>query len=339
MSAQIERVRREAGESERALGELSGRLDAMKRDAEQAARRAEDAANSFDQAVRAQGFDGEADWRNARLDGETREHIRAQITEYDRQAALNRAEIDRLSAETAGRSVDHGALERAGQAAERLETLNREQADVLSRRDLNARQLERLRDLNARYLAAGEAMARLQRLVKISEGKMEGRQRVSFEQYVQRSYLEQVLAHANAHLLGMTDGRFELRRRDQSDRLRDGALELNVMDYHSGRERGASSLSGGEAFLASLALALGLSETIAEEAGGVTIDTLFVDEGFGSLDPAALDQAIGTLLRLGEGARLVGVVSHVEELRRRVPRQIIVESAPDRGSRARVACD
>ena len=339
MSAQIERVRREAGESERALGELSGRLDAMKRDAEQAARRAEDAANSFDQAVRAQGFDGEADWRNARLDGETREHIRAQITEYDRQAALNRAEIDRLSAETAGRSVDHGALERAGQAAERLETLNREQADVLSRRDLNARQLERLRDLNARYLAAGEAMARLQRLVKISEGKMEGRQRVSFEQYVQRSYLEQVLAHANAHLLGMTDGRFELRRRDQSDRLRDGALELNVMDYHSGRERGASSLSGGEAFLASLALALGLSETIAEEAGGVTIDTLFVDEGFGSLDPAALDQAIGTLLRLGEGARLVGVVSHVEELRRRVPRQIIVESAPDRGSRARVVCD
>ena len=121
--------------------------------------------------------------------------------------------------------------------------------------------------------------------------------------------------------------------------LRDGALELNVMDYHSGRERGASSLSGGEAFLASLSLALGLSETIAEEAGGVTIDTLFVDEGFGSLDPAALDQAIGTLLRLGEGARLVGVVSHVEELRRRVPRQIVVDAAPDKGSRARVVCD
>ena len=337
--AQIERIRREAGESERALGELSGRLDAMKRDAEQAAERAQNAAHSFDQAVRAQGFDGEAGWQKARLDGETREHIRAQLTEYDRQAALNRAEIDRLSAETAGKSVDHGALERANQAAERLETLNKEQADVLSRRERNARQLERLRDLNARYLAAGEAMTRLQRLSKISEGKMEGRQRVSFEQYVQRSYLEQVLAHANEHLLGMTDGRFELRRRDQSDKLRDGALELNVMDYHSGRERGASSLSGGEAFLASLSLALGLSETIAEEAGGVTIDTLFVDEGFGSLDPAALDQAIGTLLRLGEGARLVGVVSHVEELRRRVPRQIVVDAAPDKGSRARVVCD
>ena len=338
-SAQIEQVRREAGESERALGELSGRLDAMKRDAEQAAQRVESAARSFDQAVRAQGFDGEAAWQKARLDSETREHIRAQLAEYDRQAALNTAEIDRLSAETAGKSVDHGALERANQAAERLEVFNKEQADVLSRRERNARQLERLRDLNARYLAAGEAMTRLQRLAKISEGKMEGRQRVSFEQYVQRSYLEQVLAHANEHLLSMTDGRFELRRRDQSDRLRDGALELNVMDYHSGRERGASSLSGGEAFLASLSLALGLSETIAEEAGGVTIDTLFVDEGFGSLDPAALDQAIGTLLRLGEGARLVGVVSHVEELRRRVLRQIVVESAPDKGSRARVVCD
>ena len=339
LSAQIDAIRREAGESEKALGELSGRLDAMKRDAEQAAQTAAQAAHAFDQAVRAQGFDGEEAWQKARLDGETREHIRAQITEYDRQRALSRAEIDRLSAETAGKSVDHGALERANRAAERLEALNREQADVLSRRERNARQLERLRDKNARYLAAGDALTRLLRLAKISEGKLEGHQRVSFEQYVQRSYLEQVLAHANEHLLSMTDGRFELRRRDQSDKLRDGALELNVMDYHSGRERGASSLSGGEAFLASLSLALGLSETIAEEAGGVTIDTLFVDEGFGSLDPAALDQAIGTLLRLGEGARLVGVVSHVEELRRRVPRQIVVDAAPDKGSRARVVCD
>ena len=339
MSAQIDRIRQESGESERALGELSGRLDAMKRDAEQAAERAENAAHAFDQAARAQGFDGEADWQRARLDGETRERLRTQIAEYDRQMALARADVDRLNAETAGRSVDHGALERANQAAERLEALNKEQADVLSRRERNARQLERLRDLNARYLAAGEALARLQRLTKLSEGKMEGRQRVSFEQYVQRSYLEQMLAHANEHLLSMTDGRFELRRRGQSEKLRDGALELNVMDYHSGRERDASSLSGGEAFLASLSLALGLSETIAEEAGGVTIDTLFVDEGFGSLDPAALDQAIGTLLRLGEGARLVGVVSHVEELRRRVPRQIVVEPAPDKGSRARVVCD
>lgn len=111
------------------------------------------------------------------------------------------------------------------------------------------------------------------------------------------------------------------------------------MDYHSGRERSAASLSGGEAFLASLSMALGLSETIAEEAGGVQIDTLFVDEGFGSLDPSALDQAVSTLLRLGEGTRLVGIVSHVEELRRRVMRQIVVDAAPDQGSRARVVSD
>ena len=129
---------------------------------------------------------------------------------------------------------------------------------MLSRRDLNARQLERLRDLNARDLAAGEAMARLQRLVKISEGKMEGRQRVSFEQYVQRQSISSRCSPMPTRICwGMTDGRFELRRRDQSDRLRDGALELNVMDYHSGRERGASSLSGGEAFLASLGAGAG----------------------------------------------------------------------------------
>jgi exonuclease SbcC len=137
----------------------------------------------------------------------------------------------------------------------------------------------------------------------------------------------------------MTDGRFELRRREQLKGLTDGALELDVMDYHCGRQRPVATLSGGEAFLASLALALGLSETISDEAGGVSIDTLFVDEGFGSLDPASLDQAIRTLMQLGEGSRLVGIISHVSELRERIPKQLIVTGSKEKGSRIRMALD
>ena len=204
---------------------------------------------------------------------------------------------------------------------------------------LNEGLVSRLDELVARHEAAGQRLARLTRLSQLCEGKLAGKYRVSFEQYVQRSYLEQILRHANARFTRMTDGRFELRRRENLTSLTDGALELNVMDYHSGRERPVASLSGGEAFLASLALALGLSETISEEAGGVMIDTLFVDEGFGSLDPAALDQAVDTLLRLGEGSRLVGIVSHVAELRDRIGRQIIVKNLPEGGSAARLVIE
>ncbi len=339
LQERIDTIREAARLSEQAQSEIAGRINGLKQDALEAEERAQQAFKAFDEALRAQGFAGETDWRAARLENEQRAQLRDQLSAYDRQRALSQADIERLKAETAGKTADHGAQEQANQVSERLESLRREQADVLSRRERNARQLERMRDVQARYLAAGNDLARVRHLGQLSEGRMTQKQRVSFEQYVQRGYLEQVLVHANRHLLSMTDGRFELRRREQLEKLRDGALELNVMDYHSGRERAAASLSGGEAFLASLSMALGLSETIAEEAGGVQIDTLFVDEGFGSLDPAALDQAVSTLLRLGEGSRLVGIVSHVEELRRRVPRQIVVEAAPDRGSRARVLCD
>lgn len=339
LSERMEAIREAAQRSEKAVSELSGALGTLSQDEGQAARRAQEAEESFDAAVRAHGFESEADWRRSCMDDAQCSRLRTQLEQYDHLRALCRADIERLQAETAGRQQTSDAQQQANQASEQLENLRREQADVLSRRERNARQLERLNDLQARYLSAGSELARLRQLAQLSEGRMTQKQRVSFEQYVQRGYLEQVLVHANAHLLNMTDGRFELRRRDQSEKLRDGALELNVMDYHSGRERSAASLSGGEAFLASLSMALGLSETIAEEAGGVQIDTLFVDEGFGSLDPSALDQAVSTLLRLGEGTRLVGIVSHVEELRRRVMRQIVVDAAPDQGSRARVVSD
>lgn len=335
----IEAIREAAQSSERALSELSGALGTLGQDAQQAGQRAHEAEKSFEAAVRERGFEGEADWRRACMEHAQCVQLRARLEQYDRMRTLCRADIERLQAETAGKQQTHDAQQRANQASEQLESLRREQADVLSRRERNVRQAERLSSLQARYIAAGSDLARIRQLSQLSEGRMTQKNRISFEQYVQRGYLEQVLEHANVHLLSMTDGRFELRRRDQLEKLRDGALELNVMDYHSGRERNAASLSGGEAFLASLSMALGLSETIAEEAGGVQIDTLFVDEGFGSLDPAALDQAVSTLLRLGEGTRLVGIVSHVEELRRRVGRQIVVDAAPDQGSRARVVSD
>lgn len=163
-------------------------------------------------------------------------------------------------------------------------------------------------------------------LSKTANGELSGKQKIAFEQYVQASYFNQILIEANKRLKRMTNQRFELLRREEASDLRSQTgLELDVMDYYTGRIRSVKSLSGGESFKASLSLALGLSDVIQSYAGGVEIDTLFIDEGFGALDAESLEQAIQTLSGLASGNRLVGIISHVAELKERIDRQIIIE--------------
>ena len=135
----------------------------------------------------------------------------------------------------------------------------------------------------------------------------------------------QVIEAANARLYRMSDGQYRLRRTQVSqDRRVNDALGLDVMDYYTGRVRPASTLSGGESFMASLSLALGLSDVIQQRAGGVKVEALFIDEGFGSLDDEALERALRVLEELTHGERLVGVISHVGALRERIDRRITV---------------
>ena len=329
-----EALRRSA---EKKRGELEGQAAALDEHLRQAEAALAGAGQRRTEAIAEQGFASEADYLAAKLDDDARAAIERAVSDYDRGLAAARADVERLTRET-----EQPQAAEAGEAEAEKRELDecRARLSVIEgRMRLNESLLEKLEGLTARHDAAGRKLARLTRLSQLCDGKMIGKYRVSFEQYVQRGYLEQVLRRANARFTRMTDGRFELRRRALLNGLMDGALELNVMDYHSGRERPVASLSGGEAFLASLALALGLSDAISEEAGGVTIDTLFVDEGFGSLDPAALDQAVNTLLRLGEGSRLVGIVSHVGELRERIGRQIVVRNLREGGSEASVRID
>ena len=125
--------------------------------------------------------------------------------------------------------------------------------------------------------------------------------------------------------MAMSCGQYELKRADSSDNLKgQSGLDLNVIDHYNGSERSVKTLSGGESFKASLALALGLSEEIHAKSGGIQIDTLFVDEGFGSLDEESLNQAMNALANVTEGNRLVGIISHVREVKERIDRKIIV---------------
>lgn len=150
--------------------------------------------------------------------------------------------------------------------------------------------------------------------------------RLVFEQYVLAGYFEEILRAANLRFLKMTGGRYEMSRVEEAGdgRVKD-SLEIQVMDYYTGKPRSVKTLSGGESFKASLSLALGMSDVIQAMNGGIKVDTLFIDEGFGALDTESLDQACETLTGLVEHDRLIGIISHVPELRERIDSQLIIE--------------
>lgn len=170
-------------------------------------------------------------------------------------------------------------------------------------------------------------------------GKHDGRDRLALETYVQITYFERILARANTRLMIMSSGQYELKRRETAtDNRRLNGLELDVLDHYNGTRRSANTLSGGESFMASLSLALGMADEVQSSAGGIRLDTMFVDEGFGSLDEQTLRQAMQALARLADGSRLVGIISHVGELKSTIERKIEVTKDRSGGSRARIVC-
>lgn len=171
-------------------------------------------------------------------------------------------------------------------------------------------------------------------------GALTGKDKITLETYVQTRYFDRIIRRANTRFMVMSRGQYELKRADQAqDQRSQSGLELDVTDHYNGTVRSVRTLSGGESFLASLSLALGLADEVQSGAGGISLDTMFVDEGFGSLDEESLEQAIQALLSLSEGNRLVGIISHVEELKERIGRKILVTKDPAAGSRAEVVTE
>lgn len=181
---------------------------------------------------------------------------------------------------------------------------------------------------------------RVKTLSDTANGTLAGKRKIELETFVQMSYFDRILRRANLRLLTMSNGQYELKRQlDGEGRREKAGLELNVIDHYNGTERSVRTLSGGESFQAALSLALGLSDEIQSCAGGIRLDSMFVDEGFGSLDEAALSQALNALEGLAEGERMVGIISHVSELKERIDRKIIVtkkKGGQDVGSEIRL---
>ena len=174
-------------------------------------------------------------------------------------------------------------------------------------------------------------------LANTANGTISGKSKITLETYVQMAYLDRILNRANTRLMVMSSGQYELiRKEDVRDSRSQVGLELDVVDHYNGSIRSVRTLSGGEAFKASLALALGLSEEVQCTSGGIQLDTMFIDEGFGTLDEESLENAIKILRELGKGNRLIGIISHVNELKERIDKQIIVEKDKDGGSKIKM---
>ena len=268
---------------------------------------------------------------------EQRTALEAQVTAAQQASAAAQAAVQTLEARQAAEQIAQ-PQKIAALKAEQNELLTRRKALAAQEKDLNARLLPNRRALADHRKLADQRDALDARwqwvnaLASTAGGTLSSKQKIRLEAYIQMNYLDRILVHANTRLMQMTAGQYELERIGAENQRSQSGLDLGVIDHYNGTRRSVKTLSGGESFKASLALALGLSDEVQSTAGGIRLDTLFLDEGFGSLDEESLEQAIRVLSGLTEGDRLVGIISHVAALKDRIDRQVVVHKERSGGS-------
>ena len=235
-------------------------------------------------------------------------------------------------------AVDVEALQQQSQGLTRQRTEAGEAQKIIHTRLVtNQTALKNIREKATDLETLEKRHQWLQALSDTVNGRLRDKEKIALETYIQMTFFDRILQRANLRLLVMSGGQYELKRRREAENNRSqSGLELDVIDHYNGSERSVKSLSGGESFKASLSLALGLADEVQSAAGGIRLDTMFVDEGFGSLDEESLAQAIRALTGLTEGNRLVGIISHVAELKEKIDRQIVVTKDKTGGSRVEI---
>mgnify|MGYP005765505499 FL=1 len=263
----------------------------------------------------------------------------AQAAEYRSQLAAAEAAIQELRQLLESQpTIDVEAQRQRSQelGRRRAETAQLQKA-VHARLTANRFALEKMQQQAANLEKTEKEYAWVKALSDTVNGTLTGQEKVTLETYIQTTFFDRILQRANLRLMVMSSGQYEFKRQHEAANNRSlSGLELNVLDYYSNSERSAKSLSGGESFMASLSLALGMADEVQSAAGGIQLDTMFVDEGFGSLDEESLQQAIRALSALTDGNRLVGIISHVAELKEKIDKQIVVTKDRVHGSQIKI---
>jgi len=218
-----------------------------------------------------------------------------------------------------------------------IKTLRAYKEEIHSRIVNNQSNYKNINLKSDELIEAEKQYAVVKSLSDTANGNITGKDKIMLETYIQMHYFDRIISRANARLVIMTGGQYDLvRRKEAASKMGQSGLDLDVIDHYNGTERSVKSLSGGESFKASLALALGLSDEIQSSAGGIQLDTMFIDEGFGSLDEDSLSQAMNALASLASSNKLIGIISHVGELKQKIDKQIIVKKDKTGGSRAEI---
>lgn len=290
----------------------------------------EESKASYDGQLREAGFEHEADYWAARLTAEQIQQYRLTVEQHKEQKLRLLNELELLQQEVTNRQYCELEPLQAGLAAlqARFEQLIAEETKLRHYVAEIGRFMERIDGASTQLQQLEEKLSLLADLFNTMKG--DNPLKLSFERYILIDYLEQILMMANLRLDKLSNGQFELRRSDRLETYgKQSGLGLDVYDAYTGQNRDVKTLSGGEKFNAALCLALGMSDVIQAHQGGVSIEMMFIDEGFGSLDEESLQKAIGTLVDLQRAGRMIGVISHVQELKSVLPACLEVSKTRD----------
>lgn len=281
----------------------------------------------LDKTILELGFKDKKDYINNILSDKEIIKLEQVISDYELAVVANKTKIlefEKLLVNREVKNLDEEIAKRE-QIVKDISDITLEKQKLFSIYDNNVKIGSKLESNSKKLIDYMDKFSSYEELYKLASGNIAGKRRVSFEQYVQATYFDMVVSAANIRFTSMTDGRFRLLRKESADSLNSKfALDLDVRDEYNGQIRDVKSLSGGEAFKASLSLALGLSDVIQSYSGGIVVDTLFIDEGFGSLDQESREQAINTLNLISNNNKLIGIISHVTELKERIDKKIVV---------------
>lgn len=321
-----------ANQAENRLTEARVLLEANAKIVDELANEAAQKKEELAECIASAGFTDADAYRQARLDAQEIASLDGRIKDFDAQLAAAKDRMARASSDT--RDLARPDLAALGTAHENAKAthlaLSNSVRDALAKVNATQGFVNSLNRLAAEFRELGDHYARVKLVSDVANGS--NPLRMSFQRYVLATLLEEVLAATTLRLQVMSRGRYEMRRRrGPVDQRAAAGLDLEVFDHYTGTTRAVETLSGGESFLASLALALGLSDVVQSYAGGIRLDAIFADEGFGTLDPESLDFAIRALKDLQEAGRMVGIISHVAELKEWIDARLELK-ATSRGS-------
>lgn len=255
--------------------------------------------------------------------------LEQQIKEYRNSVTANTANLKLAEKDIEGKECKDGGL--AKLEAEESKHAEMKAQELLTnlrhRRERNEETKKKIVEKQSKASKKLEEVGRLSNLANLLQGKTTGKNKTSFETYAQMSGFDGIIRAANKRLQPISGGQYQLYRHEDLGAKGNVALNLDILDNYTGKKRPVSTLSGGESFMASLSLALGLSDRVTANAGGIKIDTLFVDEGFGTLDEKSLNDAIAMLQELSTGNKLIGIISHREELKDEIPKKVIIKKS------------